>query len=38
VSFCALHDIEAGEKAEEVAVAEQGKASQAITLDKPRAY
>ena len=36
-TFCALHDVEAKEKAEEVAAAEQGTASWAIDLDEPRA-
>jgi len=33
--FCALHDVEAEEKPEEVVVAEHGKASQSIDLDDP---
>jgi hypothetical protein len=36
VSFYALHDIEAKEKVEEVAMAEQGKALKAVDLDDPR--
>ena len=36
-TFCVLHNVEAEEKAEEVAVTEQRNASQAITLDEPRA-
>ena len=34
-TFCALHDIKAKEKAEEVMAVEQGTASQAIDLDNP---
>jgi hypothetical protein len=37
VSFYALHDIEAKEKAEEVVMAEQGKALKVVDLDDPRA-
>ena len=36
-TFCVLHNVEAEEKAEEVAVGEQGTASRAIDLDEPRA-
>ena len=36
-TFCALHDIEAEEKVEEVVMAEQGKASKTVDLDEPRA-
>jgi len=36
-TFCALHDIEAEHKAEEVVAAEQGTTSHAIDLDEPRA-
>ena len=36
-TFCALHDIEAEEKLEEVVVAKHGEASQSIDLDEPHA-
>ena len=36
-SLCALHDVEAEEKAEEVAMAEQGKTLKAVDLDVPPA-
>ena len=36
-TFCALHDVEAEEEAEEVAAAEHGMASQSIVLDEPHA-
>ncbi|XP_066333615.1 uncharacterized protein [Miscanthus floridulus] len=35
--FCALHDVEAEEKVEDMAAMEQGTASQAIDLDELRA-
>ena len=35
--FCALHDVDAKGKVEEVATTEQGTASRAIDLDEPHA-
>ena len=37
VIFCALHDIEAKEKGEEMPVEEHIKALKAVNLDEPRA-
>ena len=36
-SFCALHDVEAKEKAEEVVMVKQGKTLKVVDLDEPRA-
>ena len=36
-TFCALHDVEAKEKGEVMAVQEHGKALKAVNLDEPRA-
>ena len=37
VMFCALHDVEAKEKGEVMAVEQHGKALKAVNLDDPRA-
>ena len=37
VTFCALHDVEAKEKGEVMAVEEHGKALKAVNIDEPRA-
>ena len=37
VTFCALHDVEAKEKGEGMAVKGHGKALKAVNLDEPRA-
>jgi hypothetical protein len=37
VTFCALHDVKAEEKAEVMTVAEHGKAQKTIDLDETRA-
>ena len=37
VTFCALHDIEAEEKEEEMMVEGPGKALKVVNLDEPRA-
>ena len=36
-TFCALHDVEAKEKGEVMAVEGHGKALKAVNLDEPRA-
>ena len=36
-TFCALHDVEAKEKGEVMAVEEHGKALKAVNLNEPRA-
>jgi len=35
--FCALHDVEAKEKGEVIAMVDHGKALKAVHLDEPRA-